>query len=257
MLGRHLNLDMWILLWLVWASHESSDQKFMLACADQELFTRLAPLQFSCSDKILGGYYADVESSCHVFHFCGPGYKGGVADYVFCCHPDLVFDQKFLVCDRPDTVVCDRSVFYYSLQFRDVRSVTELGYERSEKATSTTAQRTGNYGSDVEQSTRINSSVPTVTKSLKLVNLLDIGDPKIITSSNITVTTEVLSKKLANILTAVDTSETTTVLSKVQTIRHNSGKRDSQWPRTLAITFNIETTSFEPVTSLSKYTESV
>ena len=31
---------------------------------------------FSCEGKVIGGYYADVESGCQMFHVCTLGQKG-------------------------------------------------------------------------------------------------------------------------------------------------------------------------------------
>lgn len=90
---------------------------YMEACAKQELFANVPPLNFTCEDKIAGGYYADVDTGCHIFHLCAPSNLPTLTDHPFCCHPELVFDQRFLVCDRPENVDCPSSVAYYSDQF--------------------------------------------------------------------------------------------------------------------------------------------
>ncbi|XP_076343565.1 uncharacterized protein LOC143243787 [Tachypleus tridentatus] len=153
MSGTYSFLGTWVSLWLVCSTHQLSEHTYMLACADHELFVKLPPLQFSCSTRRVGGYYADIESSCHVFHFCAPDYKGGVVDHVFCCHPDLAFNQKFLVCDRRDAVDCWRSSHYFNLQFRGQRTL--------EGVTTTT---TDSYQSGLTQ-----SSVILATESLTLL----------------------------------------------------------------------------------------
>ncbi|GFR01046.1 chitin-binding type-2 domain-containing protein [Trichonephila clavata] len=89
----------------------------MEACAKQELFASVPPLNFTCENKIAGGYYADIDTGCHIFHLCAPSNLQTLTDHPFCCHPELVFDQRFLVCDRPENVDCPVSYRYYSDQF--------------------------------------------------------------------------------------------------------------------------------------------
>jgi len=31
---------------------------------------------FTCEDKVIGGYYADIESGCQMFHVCTFGQNG-------------------------------------------------------------------------------------------------------------------------------------------------------------------------------------
>ncbi|XP_076373599.1 uncharacterized protein LOC143258468 isoform X2 [Tachypleus tridentatus] len=168
MLGRYSTLA-WIFLWHVSAKNQSSKEKYRQACTDQEHFVNFPPLQFSCSGKRLGGYYVDIESFCHIFHFCGPGYKGGVADHVFCCHPDLVFDQRFLVCDRPDIVDCTGSAQHYNLQFRNFRAYPELQNEFDEIATTdlTLTQAVHDNSNESQQLTRMNFQNPLLTETLE------------------------------------------------------------------------------------------
>ncbi|XP_054709259.1 uncharacterized protein LOC129218964 [Uloborus diversus] len=90
---------------------------YMEACAKQELFASVPPLNFTCENKIAGGYYADIDTGCHIFHLCAPSNLQTLTDHPFCCHPELVFDQRFLVCDRPENVDCPVSHRYYSDQF--------------------------------------------------------------------------------------------------------------------------------------------
>lgn len=104
------------------ASNASDDsferaKLYMEACAKQELFASVPPLNFTCDNKIAGGYYADIDTGCHIFHLCAPSNLQTLTDHPFCCHPELVFDQRFLVCDRPENVDCPVSHRYYSDQF--------------------------------------------------------------------------------------------------------------------------------------------
>lgn len=41
-------------------------------------FDNLPDTNFSCDGKVIGGYYADVETGCQMFHVCTIGQKGKV-----------------------------------------------------------------------------------------------------------------------------------------------------------------------------------
>ncbi|GIY30819.1 chitin-binding type-2 domain-containing protein [Caerostris darwini] len=119
-------MGIWLLvigMFLICGSPSASDDSleraklYMEACAKQELFASVPPLNFTCENKIAGGYYADIDTGCHIFHLCAPSNLQSLTDHPFCCHPELVFDQRFLVCDRPENVDCPVSYRYYSDQF--------------------------------------------------------------------------------------------------------------------------------------------
>ncbi|KYN44647.1 hypothetical protein ALC56_00641 [Trachymyrmex septentrionalis] len=42
-------------------------------------FDNLPETNFSCQGKVIGGYYADVEAGCQMFHVCTIGQKGNSA----------------------------------------------------------------------------------------------------------------------------------------------------------------------------------
>ncbi|XP_066581994.1 1-phosphatidylinositol 3-phosphate 5-kinase-like [Prorops nasuta] len=66
---------------------------------------------FSCADKTPGGYYADVETKCQVFHVCN---TGGVKAS-FLCPSGSIFNQKYFVCDWWYDFECDNALELYSL----------------------------------------------------------------------------------------------------------------------------------------------
>jgi hypothetical protein len=69
---------------------------------------------FSCRDKILGGYYADVETMCQMFHICVKVAGVGVQDFRFLCPNGTAFDQDHQICAEWEDVDCDISTLYYS-----------------------------------------------------------------------------------------------------------------------------------------------
>ncbi|KAH8310597.1 hypothetical protein KR044_002063, partial [Drosophila immigrans] len=81
--------------------------------------------QFTCRDKILGGYYADPETQCQMFHVCvklpGVGlshrrvhsFVQQVQDYRFLCPNSTAFDQELQICANWADVDCDKATSYY------------------------------------------------------------------------------------------------------------------------------------------------
>lgn len=70
---------------------------------------------FTCKDKTVGGYYADVETDCKVFHICTQtSAQGEVSDMKFRCSNGTAFDQKNLVCQKEELVACEKSAEYYN-----------------------------------------------------------------------------------------------------------------------------------------------
>ncbi|KAH8315237.1 hypothetical protein KR074_006845, partial [Drosophila pseudoananassae] len=81
--------------------------------------------QFTCHDKILGGYYADPETQCQMFHVCvklpGVGllhrrvnpFVQQVQDYRFLCPNTTAFDQELQICANWADVDCDKATSLY------------------------------------------------------------------------------------------------------------------------------------------------
>ncbi|XP_017792840.1 PREDICTED: muscle M-line assembly protein unc-89-like [Habropoda laboriosa] len=82
-------------------------------------FDNLPETNFSCQGKVIGGYYADVEAGCQMFHVCTIGQKDLVSDEImdikFLCLNGTVFDQETRVCERVDEVDCSKSERFYNL----------------------------------------------------------------------------------------------------------------------------------------------
>ncbi|KAH8388293.1 hypothetical protein KR093_003003, partial [Drosophila rubida] len=115
------------LLWLGAAQAQLLDE-------DEDVFGRPYPTyslqnmpktQFTCRDKILGGYYADPETQCQMFHVCvklpGVGlshrrvhsFVQQVQDYRFLCPNSTAFDQELQICANWADVDCDKATAYY------------------------------------------------------------------------------------------------------------------------------------------------
>lgn len=56
-------------------------------------FDNLPDTNFTCVGKVIGGYYADLETSCQMFHVCTIGQHNEPMDIRFLCLNGTVFDQ--------------------------------------------------------------------------------------------------------------------------------------------------------------------
>ncbi|XP_039296330.1 GATA zinc finger domain-containing protein 14-like [Nilaparvata lugens] len=89
---------------------------------------------FSCRDKIVGGYYADPETDCQMFHVCVRVAGLGVQDFRFLCPNDTSFDQENQICDDWYNIDCEASTLFYSDNFDLYRisdGVPEFGPSRA------------------------------------------------------------------------------------------------------------------------------
>ncbi|XP_063708727.1 probable serine/threonine-protein kinase samkC [Culicoides brevitarsis] len=89
---------------------------FILAAEPGYLdFDNLPDTNFTCAGKVIGGYYADLETSCQMFHVCVIGQGEEPMDIKFLCLNGTVFDQETRVCERVDEVDCSKSERFYYL----------------------------------------------------------------------------------------------------------------------------------------------
>ncbi|CAN8005792.1 unnamed protein product [Ixodes pacificus] len=73
----------------------------------EEVPVELPLTSFTCQGRTVGGYYADVETGCRMFHICAQ------TDMRFLCTNGTVFDQRSLVCKNEDQVSCEDAPKYY------------------------------------------------------------------------------------------------------------------------------------------------
>lgn len=72
---------------------------------------------FTCEDKVTGGYYADVEADCQLFHVCVQVSEYEFQDFHFLCPNDTVFDQQHLVCTNWFEVDCHAQLAFFTNDF--------------------------------------------------------------------------------------------------------------------------------------------
>jgi len=68
---------------------------------------------FTCDGKVVGGYYADPDADCQMFHICVQVNETDVRDFKFMCPDDTVFDQENFICANWFEIDCLSSTFYY------------------------------------------------------------------------------------------------------------------------------------------------
>lgn len=77
----------------------------------------------------MGGYYADPDTECQMFHVCVKVAGVGVQDFRFLCPNGTAFDQDHQICADWEDVDCDPSTLYYSSDNFDLYRVGSAGFE--------------------------------------------------------------------------------------------------------------------------------
>ncbi|XP_032691722.1 mucin-12 isoform X2 [Odontomachus brunneus] len=89
---------------------------------DYPALTSIPATSFSCRG-LRGGYYADLETNCQVFHICDNGRK-----ISFLCPNGTIFQQSQLICDWWFKVDCSKSTELYE------QSAEQLAEEERKRA---------------------------------------------------------------------------------------------------------------------------
>merc|ERR1719232_1238269 len=126
------------------AASDAADPLAMLQSAvpgvpgeDYPIYAEVPETAFTCDGQVDGGYYADGEAECQVFHICTADGAGGLAKYSFLCPNGTVFNQNYFICDWWFNFDCAEAEGLYSLN-------DELAAER-EAASASSPQ--GSYAS--------------------------------------------------------------------------------------------------------------
>merc|ERR1712121_14028 len=106
---------------------------------DYPIYAEVPETAFSCEGQVDGGYYADPEAECQVFHICTADGAGGLAKYSFLCPNGTVFNQNYFICDWWFNFDCFTTEDLYSLN-------DEIAAEREALA----ADALGEYGAPAE-----------------------------------------------------------------------------------------------------------
>ncbi|KAK6638494.1 hypothetical protein RUM43_006761 [Polyplax serrata] len=136
-------------------------------------FDNLPETNFTCEGKVIGGYYADIETGCQMFHVCTIGQKGDMTDIKFLCLNGTVFDQETRVCERVDEVDCSKSRDFYDLNLDLYNNGFTLPEDESGNDSSKSEESSDveeeiydeNYDSDTEESPETSSKSPSTTST--------------------------------------------------------------------------------------------
>merc|ERR1712029_896346 len=82
---------------------------------DYPIYPEVPETAFTCDGQVDGGYYADGEAECQVFHICTADGAGGLAKYSFLCPNGTVFNQNYFICDWWFNFDCAEAEGLYSL----------------------------------------------------------------------------------------------------------------------------------------------
>merc|ERR1712123_509331 len=82
---------------------------------DYPIYSEAPETAFACDGQVDGGYYADSEAECQVFHICTADGAGGLAKYSFLCPNGTLFNQNYFVCDWWFNFDCSTAEELYSL----------------------------------------------------------------------------------------------------------------------------------------------
>merc|ERR1712025_1210815 len=73
---------------------------------DYPILAEVPETSFVCDGQVDGGYYADAEAECQVFHICANDGNGGLTKYSFLCPNGTLFQQQYFVCEWWFNVDC-------------------------------------------------------------------------------------------------------------------------------------------------------
>merc|ERR1712168_1182901 len=82
---------------------------------DYPILAEVPETSFLCDGQADGGYYADPEAECQVFHICANDGNDGRTKYSFLCPNGTLFQQQYFVCDWWFNVDCSLAEQFYSL----------------------------------------------------------------------------------------------------------------------------------------------
>ncbi|XP_031365906.1 mucin-3A-like isoform X4 [Apis dorsata] len=109
---------------------------------DFPALTTIPTTSFSCRG-LKGGYYADLETNCQVFHICDNGRK-----ISFLCPNGTIFQQSQLICDWWFKVDCSKSTELYE------QSSEQLFEEERRRAETSRKKSKFDYQQSIEQQDR-------------------------------------------------------------------------------------------------------
>jgi len=116
---------------------------------DYPIFSEAPETAFSCDGQIDGGYYADEEAECQVFHICTADGAGGLAKYSFLCPNGTIFNQNYFICDWWFNVDCAESAAIAEAKNNEVAGAREAASAAAADAAASDPEES--YAAPVEE----------------------------------------------------------------------------------------------------------
>jgi syndecan 1 len=110
---------------------------------DYPIFAEVPESGFACDGQVDGGYYADPEAQCQVFHICTADGQGGLAKYSFLCPNGTIFNQNYFICDWWFNFDCAEAEGLYSLN-EDIAAEREANTGAASDTSESYAAPSGN-----------------------------------------------------------------------------------------------------------------
>jgi len=98
---------------------------------DYPIYAETPETAFSCDGQVDGGYYADEEAQCQVFHICTADGAGGLAKYSFLCPNGTIFNQNYFICDWWFNVDCAESAALAEAKNSEIAAARDAAAEAS------------------------------------------------------------------------------------------------------------------------------
>jgi len=112
---------------------------------DYPIFSSVPRTSFTCSDKVEGGYYADMETGCQVHHTCGAREDFNLIRFSTLCPNGTIFDQEGQTCRWWYLVDCQASDSFYFSQ-TNIRE-SQQSSVNTQQSSSSDSLTSGNFDS--------------------------------------------------------------------------------------------------------------
>merc|ERR1712130_403929 len=117
---------------------------------DYPIYAEVPETTFACDGQVDGGYYADGEAECQVFHICTADGAGGLAKYSFLCPNGTIFNQNYFICDWWFNFDCAQAEDLYSLNDDIAAERAEIDAAASDAEASYAAPSDVDYAAPAE-----------------------------------------------------------------------------------------------------------
>merc|ERR1712156_231748 len=117
---------------------------------DYPIYAEVPETGFTCEGQVDGGYYADGEAECQVFHICTADGAGGLAKYSFLCPNGTIFNQNYFICDWWFNLDCAEAEGLFSLNDDIAAERAEIDAAASDAEASYAAPSDADYDAPAE-----------------------------------------------------------------------------------------------------------